>query len=151
VTFRQSFPSDRFIAATRLLAALEPRARVIDLLRLFPPPAFAGAPERHEVLRALVRGERGGRRVEVVADCAAGPRAGSGIGPDIDTGAPPSIAALMLVRGEIDAGPGIHTPEAALPARRFLRELERRGMTVRVRARTAARSTGAASPRASAP
>ena len=68
----------------------------------------------------------------VAADCHAGPRAGWGIGPDIDTGAPPSIAVQMLLSGEIQER-GVVVPEVAVPVKPLIRELAKRGMTVRRR------------------
>jgi saccharopine dehydrogenase-like NADP-dependent oxidoreductase len=77
-----------------------------------------------------VVGRRSGRTITVDADCYAGPEAGSGVGTDIDTGAPPSIAAQFLHSGEIEARPGVWAPEALIPPPVLIRELERRGMTV---------------------
>ena len=57
-----------------------------------------------------------------------------GVGLDIDTGAPPSIAAQMLASGEITAR-GAVAPENAVPPERFFRHLKRRGMTVKTRRR----------------
>jgi len=68
-----------------------------------------------------------------VADCHAGPRAGWGIGPDIDTGAPPAIAAQLLASGEIPLRPGVWAPEQAVPSAPFFQALERRGMRIVVR------------------
>jgi hypothetical protein len=70
-------------------------------------------------------------REAIVMDCHAGPDAGHGIGPDIDTGAPPSIAAQLLGE-ELPIHPGVHPPEAVIPWPPFRRELERRGMTVTI-------------------
>jgi len=75
----------------------------------------------------------GGRLVAVAADCHAGPRAGWGVGPDIDTGAPPSIAVQLLASGEMPVRPGVWAPEQVVPVEPFLRELQRRGMRVTVR------------------
>ena len=85
-----------------------------------------------------MRGKLDGRMVTVKADCHAGPRAGWGIGPDIDTGAPPSIVAQMLATGEIDSVPGVHAPEDIVPLAPFFRHLARRGMRI-TRRRSAAR------------
>jgi lysine 6-dehydrogenase len=52
-----------------------------------------------------------------------------GIGVDIDTGAPPSIVAQMLVRGEIGIV-GVHPPERAVAPEPFFEELVRRGMRI---------------------
>jgi hypothetical protein len=71
----------------------------------------------------------GGPRESVVIDCHAGADAGGGIGPDIDTGAPPSIAAQLL-GGELPVRPGVHAPEEVIPWAPFRRELELRGMIV---------------------
>ncbi|MBX3468128.1 MAG: saccharopine dehydrogenase NADP-binding domain-containing protein [Planctomycetes bacterium] len=150
VTFRQSFEPG-FAERLRLLGRLglldpaplprlgvAPRQVLLALLARQAPPAPNGAGERHEVLRVVVRGRRARRAVEVTADCLAGPDAGGGVGPDIDTGAPPSIAVQLLASGELEARPGVWAPEDVVPVRPFLRELERRGMRVRVRRRAAA-------------
>ncbi|MCO5168504.1 MAG: saccharopine dehydrogenase NADP-binding domain-containing protein [Planctomycetes bacterium] len=148
VTFRQAFEGG-FAERLQLLRRLglldarplpglgvSPRQVLLELLaRQARPPATNGAGERHEVLRVVVRGRREGRAVEVTADCLAGPDAGGGVGPDIDTGAPPSIAVQLLASGEMEARPGVWAPEEVVPVRPFLRELERRGMRVRVRRR----------------
>jgi len=114
--------------------AVSPREMLIALLQRFPPAVPVGRPSRHEVLRALVRGRQGRRAVNVHADCYAGPRAGAGIGPDIDTGAPPSIAVQLMLSGELPICPGVWAPEQVVPVRPFVRELKRRGMRVRRRA-----------------
>lgn len=140
VTFRQSFDA-RFAARVAFLVRLGmadarrlpgtqvvPREVLQELLRRQPPAEVVGKPNRYEILRAIVHGVRGGRRVTVKADCHAGPRAGWGTGPDIDTGAPPSIVAQMLLATSLR--PGVHAPEVAIPVAPFLRELERRGMRI---------------------
>lgn len=145
VTFRQSFDPGyleklRFVVELGLadaeplpeLRGVAPRDVLLALLRRAPPPVIDGKPDRYEILRALVVGRRDGRAVAVTADCHAGPRAGSGVGPDIDTGASPSIAAQMLILGEIDppGGGGVFAPEDVVPPAGLFRELERRGMKV---------------------
>ena len=151
-TFRQSFDPefrDRLAFLVRLgLVDTQPIAlgaspRVVprDVLRALlarlPTPQRIGKLDRYEILRVLVRGTRRGRSVSVTADCHAGPRAGWGIGPDIDTGAPPSIAAQFLVGGEIALRPGVWAPEQVVPVSPFLRQLGMRGMRVVVRQRSA--------------
>jgi len=116
-----------------------PRKVLLDLLAGFPPATLVGKPARYEVLRALVRGRYAGRTVEVHADCHAGPRAGWGIGPDIDTGSPPSIAVQLMLSGALPIRPGVWAPEQVLPPAEFARELERRGMKVTRRVRPARR------------
>jgi saccharopine dehydrogenase-like NADP-dependent oxidoreductase len=150
VTFRQGFDPEfmdklQFLVRLGLVdtAAMNggpsPRKILLNLLARFPAAERIGKPARYEVLRALVRGKRDGRAVTVAADCHAGPRAGWGIGPDIDTGAPPSIAAQLILSGEIEMRPGVWAPEQVVPVAPFVRELERRGMTVTRRAQAGAR------------
>jgi lysine 6-dehydrogenase len=141
VTFRQSFEpafADRLrllvqlgLAETVPLAALAvaPRDVLIALLGRLPAPRPAGPIERYEILRARVVGSAGGAQETVTVDCHAGPHAGGGVGPDIDTGAPPSIAAQLL-GDELPLRPGVFAPEQVVPWLPFRRELERRGMTI---------------------
>lgn len=145
VTFRQGFDAgflDRLGAIVRLGLAAEaplpglrvaPRAVLLELLARQPRPVPEGVPRRYEVLRAVVRGSRGSKAVTAIADCHAGPEAGSGLGPDIDTGAPPAIAALALATGALPVRPGVHAPEDVIDPVPFFRELARRGMSVRRR------------------
>ena len=119
-----------------------PRDLLLRLLERLPKAVPIGRPERHEVLRIVVRGRRRGRTVTITTDCAVGPRAGGGVGPDIDTGAPPSIAAQLMHSGEIPLRPGVWAPEQVIPPEPFVRELERRDM--RVVQRTASRARGGA-------
>lgn len=127
VTFRQSFDAtfaDRFLFLARLGLADGPRrATLLEGLARLPKPPPA---PRHEVLRARVVGRS---KVRVV-DCVAGPEAGFGVGPDIDTGAPPSIVALWIVSGRLPVRPGVFAPEEVVPPAPFFRELARRGMRV---------------------
>ena len=111
-----------------------PRELLLRMLERLPKPVPKGRPERHEVLRTVVKGRRQGRSVSVTTDCAVGPRAGGGVGPDIDTGAPPSIAVQLMLAGEIPLEPGVWAPEQVIPPAPFVRELERRGMRVVQRA-----------------
>ncbi|MEZ0229639.1 MAG: saccharopine dehydrogenase family protein, partial [Planctomycetota bacterium] len=140
VTFRQGFDAD-FMGKLAFLVRLgladttpldgtevSPRRVLFELLRRTPPAKPTGPLRRYEILRALVRGTKDGRPITVAADCHAPPRAGWGIGPDIDTGAPPSIAAQLLL--EDASAPGVHAPEDALPLEPFFRALARRGMRV---------------------
>jgi saccharopine dehydrogenase-like NADP-dependent oxidoreductase len=146
VTFRQGFEAG-FAEHLRLLVRLglvdttplpgfggAPRDLLKVLLARLPPPTPAGPLDRHEILRVRVCGFFGSPkeavvREAVVIDCHAGPDAGGGIGPDIDTGAPPSIAAQLL-GDELPVRPGVFAPEEVIPWTPFCRELERRGMTV---------------------
>ncbi len=123
-------------AARSIDVAVSPRDVLLALLRRFPAAKPIGRPFRYEVLRTVVHGRRRGRAVTVTADCHAGPRAGGGIGPDIDTGAPPSIAVQLMIGGELPIRPGVWAPEQVVPVEPFVRELERRGMQVTRRVTT---------------
>lgn len=137
VTFRQGFEAG-FADRLRLLVQLglvdntplpgsgvAPRDVLKALLARLPPPRPAGPIDRYEVLRVRVVGDD----EAITMDCHAGPTAGNGIGPDIDTGAPPSIAAQLLGE-ELPVRPGVFAPEEVIPWPPFRRELERRGMTL---------------------
>ena len=159
VTFRQGFDTefrDRLsflvqlgLAETTALASslsqgsncsgIVPRDVLLALVGRFPPPVPIGKPHRYEVLRTVVGGTHRGRRVTVTADCHAGSNAGWGIGPDIDTGAPPSIAVQLMLSGEIELRPGVWAPEQVVPAGPFVRELSRRAMRVTCRRRAVRR------------
>jgi saccharopine dehydrogenase (NAD+, L-lysine-forming) len=97
-----------------------------------PAGAQKGPMRQYEVVRAVVKGVAGGRRLTCVADCHTAGMPAWGIGVDIDTGAPPSVAAQMLASGEISAR-GAVPPEKAVPPEPFFRRLARRGMKVRMR------------------
>jgi lysine 6-dehydrogenase len=142
VTFRQGFEA-AFSDRLRLLVQLglvdtaplpgfdrPPRDVLKALLDRLPPPVPAGPSDRYEILRVRVIGAHAdGARAEVVMDCHADAKAGHGIGPDIDTGAPPSIAAQLLGE-ELPVRPGVFAPEEVVPWEPFRRELERRGMVI---------------------
>ena len=81
------------------------------------------------MLRVTVRGRRAGRAVAEIVDCHVPGMPAWDVGVDIDTGAPPSIAAQMLVSGEITAR-GVLPPEQAVPAASFFRALAGRRMRV---------------------
>ena len=149
VSFRQGFDA-RFADRLRLLvqlglvdttpvelaadavggpAAVVPRALLKALLTRLPAPEAAGPIDRHEILRVRVVGLVGGARQSVTLDCHAGAEAGGGVGPDIDTGAPPSIAA-QLMGDELALRPGVYAAEEVIPWVPFARELHLRQMLV---------------------
>jgi saccharopine dehydrogenase-like NADP-dependent oxidoreductase len=109
------------------------------LARHAPAQSWTGIPDEYEILRVVVRGERDGAAVEETVDCHVPGMPGWGLGIDVDTGCPPSIAMQMIARGEITAR-GCVPPERAVPAEPFFRELELRRMTVRRQASSTARS-----------
>ena len=144
VSFRQGFEA-AFADRLRLLVGLGlvdtkgieiaagvsvvPRAVLKTLLGRLATPQAAGPIDRHEILRVRVIGVEAGRRRSVTMDCHAGADAGGGIGPDIDTGAPPSIAAQLL-GDELAIRPGVFASEEVVPWAAFARELQKRGMTL---------------------
>jgi saccharopine dehydrogenase (NAD+, L-lysine-forming) len=148
VTFRQSFERTFLERATFLVALglgdrerldgleVAPRSVLSALLGRLPPAEPLDGRSAHEVLRVVVDGERGGQRVRVTAECRVGPDGGGGTGPDIDTGAPPSIVVQLLLAGEMDARPGVWAPEQVVPCEAFVRELGRRGLSVGVSSQT---------------
>jgi saccharopine dehydrogenase-like NADP-dependent oxidoreductase len=143
VTFRIAFPGDlaerlRFLRSLGLLsrkplragrAPAIPRDVLMALVARLPKPNAIGPPDEYEVLRVRIRGTRAGTDVEDVLDCLVGGMPAWGIGVDIDTGAPPSIVAQMVIRGQI-ADRGVLPPERAVPAEPFFRELQKRDMKV---------------------
>ena len=148
VSFRIAFPGDladrlRFIHALGLTSRtpvpvagreVAPRDVLRALLARAPRTETVGTRDEFEVLRVTLRGRRGRRRVEDVLDCLVPGMPAWDIGVDIDTGAPPSIAAQMLLDGRIPAR-GVLPPETAVPPAPFFRALRRRGMRVVRRAR----------------
>ncbi len=96
-----------------------------------PPPKRVGALKQHEIVRAIVKGKRGGKKLTVVADCHTAGMPKWGIGTDVNTGCPPAIAAQMLAAGEITAT-GALPPEEAVPAAKFFARLAKRKMTLKV-------------------
>jgi saccharopine dehydrogenase-like NADP-dependent oxidoreductase len=104
-------------------------SRVLLLLAARPANPRDGPRDEHEILRVVVEGVRGGRRVAEIQDCHVPGMPAWDVGVDIDTGAPPSIAAQMLASGAITAR-GVLPPERAMPPAPFFDELARRGMRI---------------------
>jgi saccharopine dehydrogenase-like NADP-dependent oxidoreductase len=144
VTFKIAFDAE-FVDRIRFLKAIgfgsaEPidvdgrpvsPVDVLNRLVLSRRPTVRGLLRQYEIVRAVVYGERGGRKATVIADCHTAGMPAWGIGLDIDTGSPPAIAAQMLAHGDIDRV-GVVPPELAVPPKPFFRELARRKMTLRV-------------------
>ncbi len=148
VSFRIAFPGGlmerlRFVHALGLTSTtpvrigsseVVPRELLLALLADAPKAKTAGPRDEYEVLRVTVRGRQAGRPVTEIVDCHVPGMPAWDVGVDIDTGAPPSIVAQMLVSGEITAR-GVLPPEQAVPASSFFRALAGRRMRV-VRRRT---------------
>lgn len=94
------------------------------------PARQVGPLRQYEVVRAVVKGRKNGRKATCVVDCHTAGMPSWGIGLDIDTGSPPAVAAQMLAAGEITEI-GAIPPEKAVPPGPFFERLKRRGMTVR--------------------
>lgn len=110
-----------------------PHEFLLACLRALPrpkPPAEPAVPNEYEVIRAVVRGEVGGRAVEDIVDCHVTGMPTWGFGIDVDTGCPPSIAVQMLAHGEITAR-GALPPERCIPLEPYYAQLAKRNMRVR--------------------
>jgi lysine 6-dehydrogenase len=143
VSFRIAFPDAladrlRFLHALGMTSSVPiqvgklrvaPRDLLTALHRRLPRSATGGPPDEHEVLRVVVRGARQGKDVEEVLDCRTRGIAAWGLGVDVDTGCPPSIAMQLLAAGLITAR-GVLPPERAIPVAPFFAELAKRGMRV---------------------
>jgi saccharopine dehydrogenase-like NADP-dependent oxidoreductase len=148
VSFRIAFPgslTDRLRLVNALgLASREaiilngqrvvPREVLHALVAARLPSPPRRVPDEYEVLRVTLRGRRGRTRVEDVLDCHVGGMPRWGIGVDIDTGAPASIVAQMIVDGRIRTR-GVVAPESAVPTDPFFRALAHRGMRIVRRSR----------------
>ena len=143
VSFRIAFPSEltaqlRFIRSLGLMDMNEtsvdgrsvvPRKVLLALLARVPKPTTVGPRDEYEILRVTIRGRRGGRAVEQILDCHVPGKPEWNIGVDIDTGAPPSIAAQMLLAGTITAT-GVLPPEQVIPPEPFFRALRQRNIRI---------------------
>ncbi len=146
VSFRIAFPGGlmdrlRFVHALGLTATtpigagrarVVPREVLLALLARAPRPTTAGPTDEYEILRVTVRGSRGGVAETEVLDCHVPGMPAWDVGVDIDTGAPPSIVAQMLLSGEITAR-GVLPPERVIQPAPFFTALAARGMRVRRR------------------
>lgn len=94
-------------------------------------PKPVGKLKQYEVVRSVVKGTQGGKKVTLVADCHTQGMPKWGIGLDIDTGSPPAVCAQMIAAGEITLR-GVVAPEVAVPAKPFFARLREREMKVRV-------------------
>jgi saccharopine dehydrogenase-like NADP-dependent oxidoreductase len=146
VSFKIAFPGNlteqlRLIHALGLTDArsiavrgrsIVPRDVLLALLSKIRPSQAVGPKDEYEVLRVTVCGQRRRGKVEEVLDCLVPGMPRWGVGVDIDTGAPPSITAQMLLAGAITAR-GVHPPERAVPPDPFFRALEARNMRIKRR------------------
>jgi saccharopine dehydrogenase-like NADP-dependent oxidoreductase len=94
-----------------------------------PKPEIIGPLKQYETVRAVVKGTARGKRVTHIVDCHTAGMPDWDIGLDIDTGAPPSIAAQMLAERTITET-GVLPPEKGVPGERFFKALRNRKMRV---------------------
>lgn len=109
-----------------------PRDLLVQLIRALPKPVTKGPLREYEIIRVVVEGKKDGRAQTWIVDCHTRGMPKWGIGLDIDTGSPPSIAAQMLARGEITTR-GAVPAEVAIEPKPFFAELKKRNMEVRYR------------------
>ncbi len=115
-----------------------PRDVLLALLSRVPRRDATGPADEYEILRVTARGTHEGRDVEELWHCHSRGMPAWDIGVDIDTGAPASIAAQLLVAGDI-AVRGVLPSERAIPVGPFLQALTRRTMKITRRRRIIAR------------
>ncbi|MEK6970243.1 MAG: saccharopine dehydrogenase C-terminal domain-containing protein [archaeon] len=136
-TFQISFPGDFEKKVSFLVEAGFANPENIDftsrILSQLPKPGEK--PRDIEVLRSFAVGMKNKKRKTIIVDArfTSNPRWGVGAG-DVDTGVPPSIVAQMVAHGTISVR-GVLPPEQCVPVKPFLRELERRGMRLKVSSR----------------
>jgi len=87
--------------------------------------------KQYAVSRSIVKGTKDQRKVTFIVDCHTQGIPEWQLGSDIDTGCPPSIAAQMLLNGQIKLR-GTLAPEKAIPSGLFFAELEKRKMKITV-------------------
>jgi saccharopine dehydrogenase (NAD+, L-lysine-forming) len=110
------------------------RVRPIDVVNKIAmtqtPPRQVGKLKQYEVVRAIVKGEKKGKKVTWIVDCHTSGMPDWGIGLDVDTGSPPAVAAQMLAAGEITEK-GAVPPEVAVPPEAFFKRLKIRKMRIK--------------------
>lgn len=105
---------------------ITPKDFTAAVVKRLPPP-IKGKPNEYEILRAIVKGRKKGKPRTITVDCHVKGMPAWNVGVDIDTGAPPSVVAQMIMNGAIDAK-GVHTAGEAVPPKRFFKELKKRRM-----------------------
>jgi lysine 6-dehydrogenase len=127
------FLRDLGLASQAPLAFKQGEVAPIDLVNAVvmnqPASEAVGEIKQYEIIRAIVKGVEQGKRVTWINDLHTTGMPQWEIGTDIDTGSPPSVAAQMLVNGQIKAK-GVLSPEQAVPPEPFFAALEKRGMHI---------------------
>jgi saccharopine dehydrogenase-like NADP-dependent oxidoreductase len=107
-------------------AEIAPRAFLEKILKSRPPSGKS--PKDVETIRVIVRGKKGKKKKTLSLDATARHTTKPNFSAVArDTGFPISVAAQMIGNGSIEAK-GVQAPETAIPAREFLREMDRRGI-----------------------
>ncbi|MEZ4270412.1 MAG: saccharopine dehydrogenase NADP-binding domain-containing protein [Myxococcota bacterium] len=114
---------------------ISPRDFMVRMLQQRSKPKVKKAPKyeggEYEILRAVVRGKKDNRPLEVIADCHVVGIPQWNMGVDADTGCPPSICVQMISTGQISAR-GVLPPERAIEPSAFFPHLNERGMRIKV-------------------
>jgi len=105
---------------------IAPRAFLEKILKSRPPSGKS--PKDVETIRVIVRGRKGGKKKKLLLDATARHTTNPNFSAVArDTGFPISVAAQMIANGSIKMK-GVQAPETAIPAREFLKEMDRRGI-----------------------
>lgn len=119
-----------FASREKLVGDVSPREMLLAVAEKQPIPD--SEPRDCDVLQVMAKGSKAGKEVTGLGESIILPHpqwkmaAGS-----LDTGVPLSIAAQMLAQGKIHDS-GVLCPETAVPQEAFFRELERRGIQVKI-------------------
>jgi saccharopine dehydrogenase (NAD+, L-lysine-forming) len=132
---RVRFLRDLGLASHELLDVGGVKVRPVDVVNKVamnqPPVKQVGRVKQYEVVRAIVKGTKQGKKVTWVVDCHTRGMPEWGLGLDVDTGSPPAVAAQMLAAGEITVT-GAVPPEVCVPCGPFFERLELRKMELKV-------------------
>ena len=106
-----------------------PRKLLAEMIGKFPVPQ--NEPDDCEVIRVDIKGSQGGKpklvRMETIVVSDKKWKVSCGA---LDTGVPPSIAAQMIIAGQVEKK-GVLAPEVALDPDKFFAELEKRNITIK--------------------
>jgi len=132
-TEKVRFLRDLGMASHEPIQAGDVRVAPIDVVNKVamtqPPTKQVGKLKQYEVVRAVVKGTKKGKKVTWIVDCHTAGMPGWDVGLDVDTGSPPAIAAQMLALREITET-GAIPAEIAVPCKPFFEHLKKRKMKV---------------------
>jgi len=145
VSFKIAFPPD-FLQKIRFLRDLglashdeiniggtkiAPIRLLAKLAALQKPAQRIGKLNQHEIIRTIVKGTKGKKKLTLVLDCHTAGNPRWQLGSDINTGCPPAVVACMIKSYEIK-GSGVLPAEKIVPPNLFFAELKKRGLTLRI-------------------